>query len=73
MTAAARELVDRHLQALLTEAGALGIEHDLTGRLMLDAIVAHWRQTRSTADIASELEFARANLDPDAEYTFMRP
>jgi len=73
MTAAARELASRHHQALLTEAGASDIDQDLIGRLLLDAIVAHWRQTRRIADIASELDFVRANLDPNADYTFMRP
>lgn len=69
----ARLLVQRHFGALCAEAEARGIPADLVGRLLLDEIVAAWRQTRSLGDIQSELEFAKSNLDPDQEYTFMRP
>jgi len=70
---AARKLVETHYSALLAEAASGGIDSDQIGRLLLDAIIRHWRESRSLADIASELEFVRTNLDPDAEYVFMRP
>ncbi len=70
---AAWKLVETHYSALLAEAASGGIDADQIGRLLLDAIIRHWRESRSLADIASELEFVRTNLDPDAEYVFMRP
>jgi pilus assembly protein TadC len=69
----ARQLVETHYASLLAAAAASGVEAELIGRLLLDEIIRTWRESRKVADIASELEFVRDNLDPDAEYAFMRP
>jgi hypothetical protein len=69
----ARQLVETHYASLLAAAADCGVESDLIGRLLLGAIISTWRESRTVADIASELEFARDNLDPDKEYVFMRP
>ncbi len=69
----ARQLVETHYASLLAAAAASGVESELIGRLLLDEIIRTWRESRQVADIASELEFVRDNLDPDAEYAFMRP
>lgn len=68
-----REWVEQRFAALQDEAQARGIPASQLGSLLLDAIIAAWRGCRRTEDIASELEFAAANLDPEREYTFIRP
>jgi hypothetical protein len=45
----------------------------VVGRILLDEVVTLWRAERSLEDIAAELRYAIDNLDPDAEYAFMRP
>ena len=68
-----RELVEKHMAALLTEADAQGLSMDLVGRNVINRIIDVYRQTRTIDDIASELNFLADNLDPDEEYAFMRP
>ena len=68
-----REIVGRHLDALMAEVRDKGIGTDNVGRLLLQAVVELWMQERNIEDIASELEFAAENLDPDNEFEFMRP
>lgn len=68
-----RELVQRHFAALCAEATASGSALDVIGRLLLDEVITVWRRSRPVSDIADELEFLRANLDPDQDYVFMRP
>ena len=68
-----RELVQRHFAALCIEARTSGASLELIGRLLLDEIIATWRETRSLEEIGRELDFLRANLDPDQEFVFMRP
>lgn len=67
------ELVQRHLQALIEEAGKRGVPTDVLGRVALQEIVALWGRSRSWQDIAAELEFTARSLDPDADFEFMRP
>lgn len=69
----ARLLVQQHFTALCADADRLGVAPDLVGRLLLDEILALWRQSRTLDDIRDELDFAKSNLDPDQEFTFMRP
>ena len=73
MGASDRQLVNCHLEALLTEAAADKVPEDLLGRLLVEAAVGLWRNGRSIEDIAAELRYTADNLDPDAEYPFMRP
>ena len=68
-----RSLVKKHFDALVAEASARGIPPDVIGRITLHEVLALWQQTRDWRDIASELEFAGKNLDPDADFEFMRP
>lgn len=63
----------KHLEAALTEAGAFGIPADVVGRAMLGQVVRHWLSERTVEDVRSELSFAMDNLDPDQDYSFMRP
>ena len=73
MGASDRELVNSHIESLLAAAADAGVPEDLVGRLLVGAAVSIWRRTRTIDDIARELEFTAENLDPDLEYTFMRP
>ena len=66
-------LVKKHMDALLAEADAAGLSHDVVGRALINQVIELYRQTRSIDDIASELTFLADNLDPDEEYAFMRP
>jgi hypothetical protein len=68
-----RDVIQRHLQALLVEAASQKIPTDVVGRMLLDEIIALWRAERSLEDIAAELRYTIENLDPDADYAFMRP
>ena len=73
MSTSDRELVNLHLQKLLVDAAERDVPDDMIGRLLLEAAVALWRKSRPISDIAAELEFTADNLDPDIDYTFIRP
>lgn len=68
-----RQVIRRHLEALLAEAQAARIPSEVVGRMLLDEIIELWRATRSTDDIAAELQYMIENLDPDQDYAFIRP
>ncbi len=68
-----RDVVKRHLASLLAEAQAKGIPEEMVGRLLLDEILALWRQQRTLEDLAAELRYTLENLDPDRDPAFMRP
>ena len=68
-----RDVIQRHLQALLAEAAGQKIPTDVVGRMLLDEIIALWRAERSLEDIAAELRYTIETLDPDADLAFMRP
>ena len=67
------ELVDRHVDAMLDEAQALGVSSDVLGRALLARVIRLYATTRSWDDIAAELQFTAENLDPDTEFAFIRP
>lgn len=68
-----RDVVKRHLASLLAEAQAKGIPEEMVGRMLLDEILALWRQQRTLKDLAAELRYTFENLDPDMDPAFMRP
>jgi transcriptional/translational regulatory protein YebC/TACO1 len=67
------ELVNSHVETILATAKEQNIPTDLIGRALVNAGIAIWQESRSIGDIAQELSFLADNLDPDEEYTFMRP
>jgi hypothetical protein len=71
--ATARDILMPHLEAALKEAAALKIPGDPIGRVLLEKAIALWRETRSEDDIRAELLDAAEHLDPDEDFTFMRP
>ena len=68
-----RELVARHVQEIMAEAVEKKIPTDLIGRELLNQAIAVFQMERSVDDIANELTFTAEHLDPDTEFTFMRP
>jgi len=69
----ARTIVDRLMAAALDEAKAHGISPDALARTLFDRVLKIYRDHRTIPDIQAELIAASENLDPDGDYTFMRP
>ncbi|HEX4891327.1 MAG TPA: hypothetical protein VFW37_13275 [Alphaproteobacteria bacterium] len=69
----AYEISGKHMQAALQEGRTAKIPDDVLARAFLERVLEIYRQGRSLADIASELNFHIDNLDPDGDHEFMRP
>ncbi len=69
----AAEIAKRHLDAAVAEAEAEGLGHDSVCRALLGLVVAKYLESRSVADVQSELHFVADNCDPDMDFAFMRP
>lgn len=67
------EIVEKHVTAMMAEAEEKNVPSDLIGRALLNEVLEIYRRTRSNDDISSELQFVAENLDPDTDFTFMRP
>jgi hypothetical protein len=68
-----KEIVARHVDALLAETHAAKVPSDVVGRELLAHVIRIYHLTRSYEDIASELQFVAENVDPETEFTFIRP
>ena len=68
-----REIVKRHVDALLAESDRAQLPRDVVGRLLLEHVVEIWLGARSREDVARQLVFTAEHLDPDTDFTFMRP
>lgn len=66
-------IVHPHVEAAAVEAAKAGHPADTVGRALLGMSIELFRRTRGPDDIRRELEAALENLDPDEDYTFMRP
>ena len=69
----ASEVANTHFSAAMAAAQAGGIDQDNVCRSMLGLIVAKYLESRSAADVQSELHFLADNCDPDTDFAFMRP
>jgi hypothetical protein len=69
----ANELAQKHFDAAMQAAKALGLDPDAVARALLGLVVTQYLQTRSVRDVQSELQFVAENCDPDTDYIFMRP
>ncbi len=69
----ASEIANTHFSAAMAAAQAAGIDQDGVCRSMLGLIVSKYLETRSAADVQSELHFLADNCDPDTDFAFMRP
>ncbi len=67
------EIAKRHFTAAIAEAEASGQGVDSVCRAMLSLVVAKYLESRSVADVQSELRFVADNCDPDTDFMFMRP
>lgn len=67
------QMVARHIEAALQEAGAQGIVDDVVARCLLSEAIRIFQRTRSNDDIAAELAAAADNLDEDNPLVFIRP
>jgi hypothetical protein len=61
------------LEQSLSEAQQNGQAEELALRAMLSAVVERSMKLRSAEDLARELIFLADNLDPERDYSFMRP
>jgi hypothetical protein len=68
----ATEIAERHFSAAMAEADH-GPGHDAICRALLSLVVAKYLESRSVADVQSELRFVADNCDPDTDFMFMRP
>ncbi|WP_458756083.1 hypothetical protein ACSVBT_10745 [Afipia sp. TerB] len=69
----ASEIANRHFKAAIDEATTSGEDGNGVCRAMLNLVVAKYLETRSVADVQSELHFLADNCDPDTDFAFMRP
>ena len=69
----AADIANLHFTAALTDAKAEGVDADVLCRSLLGLVVSTYLETRSAADVQSELRFLADNCDPDADFAFMRP
>lgn len=69
----AGEIARRHFAAAIAAAKADGHDLDAVARGMLAAAILSMLERRSVADVRAELLAAAENVDPDADYAFMRP
>lgn len=67
------EITQKHVTALMAEADEKNVPSDLIGRALLNEVIEIYKRSRSIDDISSELQFVAENLDPDTDFTFMRP
>lgn len=69
----AREIVNSHISAALAAARAERVSIDAVARIMFEKVLQIWREERTAEDIKAELIAAADHLDPDEDFTFMRP
>ncbi|MFA7639079.1 MAG: hypothetical protein WCY02_07190 [Parvibaculum sp.] len=69
----ARDILTPHLDAALTEANEKKMSSDAVARILFEQALRIWKESRSPDDIRAELLEAADHLDPDEDFTFMRP
>ena len=69
----ATEIAERHFSAAMAAAESSGTGYDAVCRALLSLVVAKYLESRSVADVQSELRFVADNCDPDTDFMFMRP
>lgn len=66
-------IAKKHLQAAIDEAAETGYPPEDIARSMLSFVIQTWQESRDKQDIVNELTYVLENIDPDTDYTFMRP
>lgn len=67
------EIAKQHFARAVAEAEAAGLGHDSVCRALLGLVVSKYLESRSVADVQSELRFLADNCDPATDFAFMRP
>lgn len=68
-----REIAEKHFKAALAEGADAKIDADTIARYTLGCVLDAYLETRSPEDVKAELLAATEHLEPDDEFTFMRP
>ncbi len=68
----AYQLVNKHVEAALAEAGSTGIAPETVAGNLLAEAVRLLKQHQPLDNVRSQLQFAIENLE-DRDYEFMRP
>lgn len=68
-----REIAEKHFKAALAEGADVKIDADTIARYVLSAVIDTYLENRSPDDVKAELLEAAEHLEPDDEFTFMRP
>jgi uncharacterized iron-regulated protein len=69
----AAEIANTHFSAAMAAAQTAGVDQDSVCRSLVNLVVSKYLETRTTADVQSELRFVADNCDPDTDFAFMRP
>jgi hypothetical protein len=69
----AGEIARAHFAAAMVVAKAQGQDVDAVARNLLSLVISSMLERRSVEDVRSELLGAAENVNPDADYAFMRP
>jgi hypothetical protein len=69
----ASDIARRHFEAAVNEAKQAGHTGDAVARQMLALAISTYLEHRTVADVRAEILAAAENIDPDTDYTFMRP
>lgn len=69
----ASQIAKFHFDAAVSAAAAAGLDGDSVCRALLGLVVARYLESRTVADVQSELRFVAENCDPDTDFMFMRP
>ncbi len=68
-----RQIAETHFKAALADGAAAKIDADSIARYMLGLVLDTYLETRTPDDVKAELMAATEHLEPDDEFTFMRP
>lgn len=69
----ASQIARHHFAAAMANTALEGQDADAVARALIAAALDRFLATRSIADVRAELLAMADNLDPDADYVFMRP
>ena len=69
----ASEIARYYFSQARARCAADGQSGEAMARQMLSAVLSFMLETRAAEDVRAELIAAAENLDPDADYMFMRP
>lgn len=69
----ASEIARHYFAEARARCAADGQSGEAMARQMLSAVISFMLEARDATDVRAELLAAAENLDPDADYMFMRP